>query len=177
MELRSLAPGFITDDATVELEGLKRTPKLELDGRTSNDHMRVRRDPYVPTSPINPSRPASSSSDIVPTPALVEQDSILEADTLTLPTLDDAGGCGVPEIACTTPASLLPSLSILLSVLSVTPLIKTSALVSAVERTYKISYLGLLVVSSSEPNLVWAREGIGTRSWNEFHRRGHTATH
>jgi hypothetical protein len=133
MELRSLAPGFIADDATVELEGLKRTPKLELDGRTSNDHMR---------------------------------DSILETDTLTLPTLDDASSCGVPEIACTTPASLLPSLSILLSVLSVTPLIKTSALVSAVEWTYKISYLGLLVVSSSEPNLVWAREGIGTFTWN-----------
>ncbi|KAJ7723871.1 hypothetical protein B0H14DRAFT_3519774 [Mycena olivaceomarginata] len=133
MELRSLAPGFIADDATVELEGLKRTPKLELDGRTSNDHMR---------------------------------DSILEADTLTLPTLDDASSCGVPEITCMTPASLLPSLSILLSVLSVTPLIKTSALVSAVEWTYKISYLGLLVVSSSEPNLVWAQEGIGTFTWN-----------
>ncbi|KAJ7838784.1 hypothetical protein B0H14DRAFT_2588396 [Mycena olivaceomarginata] len=110
------------------------------------------------------------------TPALDEQDSILEADALTLPTLDVASSWGVPEIACTTLASL-PSLSLLLSVLSVTPLIKTSALVSAVEWTHKISYLGLLVVDSSEPNLVWAREGIGTRNWNEFHRRGRVTTH
>jgi hypothetical protein len=99
------------------------------------------------------------------TPVLDEQDSILEADTPTLPMLDNASGCGIPEIVCTTLASLL-CLSFLLSVLSITPLIGTSALVSAVEWTHKISYLGLLVVDSSEPNLIWAGEGIGTGPWN-----------
>ncbi|KAJ7718726.1 hypothetical protein B0H14DRAFT_3521539 [Mycena olivaceomarginata] len=88
-----------------------------------------------------------------------QQDFISNAGPRTFDELKDASICEPAYFSSVTCCVPLHHLSVHSSV---TPLSKTSALVSAVGWTHKVSYLGLLAVSSSEPNLVWAREGIGT---------------
>ncbi|KAJ7791769.1 hypothetical protein B0H14DRAFT_3566122 [Mycena olivaceomarginata] len=51
------------------------------------------------------------------------------------------------------------------------------ALVSAIIWAGTITHLELFEVGDTAPNLIWAREGIGTRTWNELHRRGRVTTH
>ncbi|KAJ7323970.1 hypothetical protein DFH08DRAFT_817446 [Mycena albidolilacea] len=109
-------------------------------------------------------------------PTLVEQDFIMEADILTLHTLDDASSSGAPDLVCTTPASALPlSSSVISSVLSpFSPLVPSAsvityldfALVSAILRTFWTTYLVWIKCADAALCLAWEREGIGTGPWN-----------
>ncbi|KAJ7772492.1 hypothetical protein B0H14DRAFT_3164791, partial [Mycena olivaceomarginata] len=107
-------------------------------------------------------------------PALIQQDITAAAETHTLHALDDPSSCGIPDLACTTSASVLPLST---SVLSSGTAYLDFARVCAIDRTRWISYLVGSFREEVSPSLLWAREGIGTRAWNKLHRRGRATTH
>ncbi|KAJ7872326.1 hypothetical protein B0H14DRAFT_3565836 [Mycena olivaceomarginata] len=107
-------------------------------------------------------------------PALVQQDITAAAETHTLHVLDNPSNCGIPDLACTTSASVLPLSTSVLS--SITAYLDFER-VCVIDRMCWISYLVGCFREGVSLSLLWVREGIDTHTWNKLRRHGRATTH
>ncbi|KAJ7859831.1 hypothetical protein B0H14DRAFT_2576996 [Mycena olivaceomarginata] len=102
-----------------------------------------------------------------------QQVFISNAGPRTFNELKDASICEPIYFSSVTACVPLRHLSVLSSVAAYLD----SVLVSTPLRIVKHAYLKHLGVDDAPPYFAWAWEGIGTRTWREFHRRGRATTH